>query len=100
MMLRAMNLPAPRQRAASLDPQSARARHNLELVEVALAEDLPQRRSGESDQDYAARLNDAGVVARMQGTQAKAVAAFSRAIEARGKWYGRAARNLVLARQP
>ena len=87
------------QRAAALDPQAARTRHNLELVQVALAEDLPQRRPGESDQDYAARLNDAGVIAQIQGASARAVAAFSRAIETRGLWYRRAARNLALAQQ-
>jgi Flp pilus assembly protein TadD len=85
------------ERAAALDPQSTRSRHNLELVRVALAEDLPPRRAGESDQDYAARLNDAGVMARIQGAQAKAVAAFTRAIETRGLWYRRAAQNLELA---
>ena len=102
LMLRgAWNLALPLvKRAASLDPESARARHNLELVQVALAQDLPHRRTEESDQDYAARLNDAGVMARIQGEQAKAVAAFSRAIEARGQWYQRAARNLVVAQQP
>jgi len=87
------------ERAAALDPQSARTRHNLELLKVALAEDLPQRRPGESDQDYAVRLNDAGVMAQIQGASAKAVAAFSRAIETRGQWYGRAAQNLDLAQQ-
>jgi hypothetical protein len=101
MLRGAWNLALPLvKRAAALDPQSARARHNLELVQVALAEELPLRRTGESDEDYAARLNDAGVVARMQGAQAKAVAAFTQAIEARGQWYQRAARNLALAQQP
>jgi len=87
------------ERAAALDPQAARTRHNLELVHVALAGDLPRRRPGESDQDYAARLNDAGVMARIQGASARAVAAFSRAIETRNQWYRRAARNLALAQQ-
>jgi Flp pilus assembly protein TadD len=101
LMLRgAWNLALPLvRRAAALDPQSVRARHNLELVQVAIAEELPQRRSGEEDEDYAARLNDAGVVARIQGASARAVAAFSRAIETRGQWYRRAASNLALAQQ-
>ena len=100
LMLRgAWHLASPLlERAALLDPQAARTRHNLELVRVALAEDLPSRRAGESDQDYAARLNDAGVMARIQGAPAKAVAAFTRAIETRGLYYRRAAQNLELAR--
>ena len=87
------------ERAVALDPRSTRARHNLELVQVALAEDLPRRRPGESDEDYAARLNDAGMIAQMQGASAKAVAAFTQAIDARHIYYGRAARNLLLAQQ-
>ena len=87
------------ERATALDPQATRARNNLELVRVALAEDLPQRRANESDEDYAARLNDAGVMKQIQGAPAKAVAAFTQAIETRGLWYRRAARNLQLARQ-
>jgi tetratricopeptide (TPR) repeat protein len=87
------------ERAAALDPRSTRARHNLELVQVALAVDLPRRRPGESDLDYAARLNDAGMIAQMQGASAKAIAAFTQAIEARHIYYDRAARNLLLAQQ-
>lgn len=85
-------------RAAELDPRSARIADNLELARMALAQDLPQRRSGESDRDWAARLNDAGVAARLRGEHSKAIAAFARAIEARHVWYERAANNLDLAR--
>jgi Flp pilus assembly protein TadD len=88
---------APLERAADLDPQSVRIADNLELARAAIAGDLPSRRQGESDQEWAARLNDAGVVARLRDDNVRAIAAFSRAIEARGVWYERAANNLRLA---
>ena len=84
-------------RAARLDPRSTRIANNLELARTALDEDLPRRRAGESDSDWAARLNDAGVAARLRGDKARAVAAFSQAIEARDTWYERAANNLAVA---
>ena len=83
--------------AAKLDPGSTRIANNLELARTALAENLPRRRAGESDSDWAARLNDAGVAARLRGDKARAVAAFSQAIEARDIWYERAANNLAVA---
>lgn len=83
------------EQAASIDPKSERIAHNLELARTALTEELPKRRSGESDEDWAARLNDAGVIARVQGNDRKAVAAFSRAIQARSEYYERAANNLA-----
>ena len=85
---------APLERAATLRPASERIVNNLELARAALASDLPKRRSGESDEDWAARLNDAGLVAQLRGDRARAVAAFSQAIEARASWYARAANNL------
>jgi Flp pilus assembly protein TadD len=85
------------ERAASIDPKSARIAANLELARAAVSEDLPQRRPGEGDSDWAARLNDAGVVARVQGNHRKAVAAFTQAIEARSQYYQRAANNLAMA---
>jgi Flp pilus assembly protein TadD len=85
------------ERASALDPKSERIAHNLELARAALTEELPRRRAGESDEDWAARLNDAGVVARVQGNRRKAVAAFARAIEARSTYYERAANNLAMA---
>lgn len=88
---------APLERAAAMDPRSVRIADNLELARAAIAEDLPSRRRGESDQEWAARLNDAGVVATLREDNVRAVAAFSRAIEARGVWYERAANNLRLA---
>lgn len=80
--------------ALALDPALARARHNLELAEAALAADLPQRRPRESDDDWAARLNDAGVAAAARGERDRAAAAFAQAIELRHRWYDRAAANL------
>jgi Flp pilus assembly protein TadD len=85
------------EQAAALDPGSARIAGNLELARAALDEDLPERKPGESLADWAARLNDAGVVAQLQGLPMKASAAFSSALEARGKWFDRAANNLKLA---
>jgi len=85
---------APLEQAVKLMPNSERAANDLELARAALASDLPQRRDGESDGDWAARLNDAGVAAELRGERARAIAAFSQAIEARGSWYTRAANNL------
>lgn len=81
-------------RAAQLDPKSRRIADNLELARTAVAEGLPRRRPRESDRDWAARLNDAGVMARLSGDKARAIAAFTQAIEARDVWYARAANNL------
>lgn len=84
-------------RAAQLDPKSRRIADNLELARIAVAQELPRRMPGESDKDWAARLNDAGVMARISGDKARAIAAFTQAIEARDVWYARAANNLGLA---
>ena len=84
------------ERAAALDPKSPRIRNNLELARAALSDDLPRRHTDESDEAWAARLNDAGVAARMRGQDGKAVAAFTRAIEVRSSWFERAANNLKL----
>lgn len=85
------------EQAAVLDPKSKRIAGNLELARAALSEELPRRRPGESDSDWAARLNDAGVIARIRGEHRKAIAAFTQAIEARSVWFERAANNLALA---
>ncbi len=84
------------ERAGSLDPESRRIADNLELVRAALAEDLPKRRRGESDSDWAARLNDAGVLAAASGNHQRAIAAFARAIETSSQWFERAANNLAV----
>ncbi|HJR83275.1 MAG TPA: tetratricopeptide repeat protein [Sphingomicrobium sp.] len=83
------------ERAASLDPRSERIAHNLELARAALSQDLPQRRPGESDEDWAARLNDAGMIAKVRGDTKKATAAFAQAVEIRSQYYERAANNLA-----
>ncbi len=85
---------APLEQAAQLMPNSERIANNLELARAALATDLPERRPGESDEDWAARLNDAGMAAELRGDRARAIAAFSQAIAARSSWYARAANNL------
>lgn len=84
-------------RAVELRPDMRRAANNLELASAAISENLPSRKAGESDVAWAARLNDAGIAAEMRGEQARAVAAFSQALEARGVWYERAANNLKAA---
>jgi len=83
--------------AAERDPTSQRISNNLELARSALAAELPRRRTGEDDKAWAARLNDAGVAAQMLGDKARAVAAFTQALEASGSWYDRAANNLQAA---
>ena len=83
------------ERAATLDPGSVRIANNLDLARSALADQLPQRRSGESDGQWAARLNDAGVAAAARGERGRATAAFARAIVLRSEWFGRAATNLA-----
>lgn len=84
------------ERAAALDPKSRRVADNLELARAALAEDLPRRRPGESNADWAARLNDAGVLAAASGDRKRATAAFAQAIEANSQWFERAANNLAI----
>ena len=88
------------ERAAAVDPKSPRIAANLELARAALSEELPERRAGESEKDWAARLNDAGVIARVQGNNKKAVAAFTQAIQARSEYYDRAVNNLATAQVP
>lgn len=85
------------ERARAADPDARLYADNVELVGGALAGTLPERRKDESDDAFAARLNDAGVVARMLGQDRKARAAFAQAITLRGTWYQRAANNLKLA---
>lgn len=87
------------ERAVAGDPKSKRARNNLELAKAALADNLPQRRPGESDMNFAARLNDAGVVAAQRGERDRAIAAFSRALETRESWFPRAANNLAAVKK-
>jgi Flp pilus assembly protein TadD len=82
-------------RAAAINPGLPRLRNNIELAQSALAADLPVRLSGEGDDAFAARLNDAGVVAAAAGQTKRAEAAFAQALEVRSRWYVRAADNLA-----
>lgn len=88
------------ERAAAGSPENERMRNNLELARTALSQDLPRRMPHESDGEWAARLNDAGMVARILGDRERAIAAFTRAIEANGSWFERAANNLKAVRHP
>ena len=81
--------------AAALDSTSERIANNLELVHAALAADLPARRAGETNAEWAARLNDAGVAAELIGDRQRAVAAFTQALDANPVWYDRASNNLA-----
>jgi Flp pilus assembly protein TadD len=83
--------------AHALAPGEGRIADNFDLARSAAAAGLPVRERGESDADYAARLNDAGVVAIGQSKGRKAVAAFARALEVSDSWYVRAANNLSIA---
>lgn len=82
-------------RAWSIDRAVPRLANNIELARAAVAADLPARTQGESDEAYAVRLNDAGVVAVASGQTKRAEAAFAQAIELRSRWYARAADNLA-----
>ena len=83
------------ERAAALNPKLPRLANNLELARAAVDADLPRRLPGELDETYAARLNDAGVVAAAAGQTKRAEAAFAQAIELKSRWYARAAENLA-----
>ena len=80
--------------AVKIDPALNRAANNLELARAALSAELPARQPAESDDAWAARLNDAGVAAQLLGDRNRAIAAFSQALEVSGAWYQRAANNL------
>lgn len=84
------------ERATTLDPKSRRIADNAELARAALSGDLPRRLPGESEEDWTARLNDAGVIASIRGDQRRAAAAFAQALEARSRWFERAANNLAI----
>ena len=88
------------EQAAALNPRLPRLANNIELARSAVAAELPHRHSGESDEDFAARLNDAGVVASAAGQTKRAEAAFSQAIELRSRWYAKAAENLAALAAP
>jgi len=88
------------ERAAALNPKVPRLANNLELARAAVAAALPPRRPGELDEHYAARLNDAGVVAAAAGDAQRAQAAFAQAIELKSRWYAKAADNLAALGAP
>jgi Flp pilus assembly protein TadD len=83
------------EKATAIDPRVRHVANNLELARAAIAADLPERKPGESDAAFAARLNDAGVVAAASGQAKRAEAAFAQAIQLKSRWYDRAADNLA-----
>lgn len=87
--------------ALQIDPALPRLANNLQLARAAVETDLPRREPAETNDDFAARLNDAGVVAAASGNEAKAKAAFTQALEMKSRWYALAADNLEnVAKQP
>ena len=88
------------EKAAAIDPKLPHLANNVELARAALDADLPHRLPGEHDESFAARLNDAGVVAAASGQAKRAEAAFAQAIELKSRWYGRAADNLAALGSP
>ncbi|WP_324805852.1 tetratricopeptide repeat protein [Sphingomonas sp. LY29] len=88
------------EQAYAADPTVARLANNRELAQAALDAALPQRRKGEVDDAYAARLNDAGVVAAAAGQAKRAEAAFAQAIALGSRWQARAADNLAALGKP
>lgn len=82
-------------RAITLDPKLPRLANNRELAAAALSVALPQRMAQENDEQFAARLNDAGVVAAASGDRKRAEAAFAQAIALKSRWFGLAADNLA-----
>jgi Flp pilus assembly protein TadD len=87
-------------KAAVLAPSDRRIGANLDLARAATSAILPTRRVGESNEAFAARLNDAGVIAAHNGDKPKAVAAFARALEVSDRWFARAANNLAQVEPP
>jgi Flp pilus assembly protein TadD len=88
------------EQAALINPKLPRLANNLELARAALSAELPQRMHGENDSGFAARLNDAGVVAAASGQAKRAEAAFAQAIALKSRWYDRAADNLAALGAP
>lgn len=82
-------------KALEVQPDSTIARSNFELASAAMADKLPARRPGERQEDYAARLNDVGVIAEAAGDRKRAIAAFAQALSLRSTWSERTARNLA-----
>lgn len=85
----------PLTRAAALGPTEPRILANLDLARSAVEGQLPRRRAGESGAAFAARLNDAGVMARLGGDLGRAAAAFAQALEVSDRWFAPAAENLA-----
>lgn len=90
----------PLNRAHHLAPGEARIAANLDLARSAVDAELPRRRAGESGADFAARLNDAGIMAKLGGDRARAKAAFAQALEASPSWFAPAAANLAALDEP
>lgn len=82
--------------ALAAKPHSDKIARNLELARSASDARLPARKTGESDFEWAARLNDAGVIAAYQQQDDKAAAAFAQAIAVSAHYYERASNNLAI----
>ncbi|WP_343346745.1 tetratricopeptide repeat protein [Sphingomicrobium sp. XHP0239] len=91
---------APLVKALVLEPRHARAQSNLDLLDLVDARSLPVREPGETDEDYARRLNDAGIAAAARGERDRAIVAFAHAVEVRPIYYEKAAANLAAVEEP
>lgn len=85
------------EQAEKIDPASRRIENNLDLARAALEDELPARRPAETDCQWAERLNDAGLAARLVGDSKRALAAFTQSMRTNGEWDPRAAENLKAA---
>jgi Flp pilus assembly protein TadD len=78
-------------------PDLATARTNLRLA-MAMKGEYERATAAGSQDDQAALLNNAGFAAMMRGDYAEAEALLTRAMQAKGEYYARAAQNLEVAK--
>lgn len=78
-------------------PDLATARTNLRLA-MAMKGEYERATAATSQDDQAALLNNAGFAAMMRGDYAEAEALLTRAMQAKGEYYARAAQNLEVAK--
>jgi Flp pilus assembly protein TadD len=80
--------------ALQLSPENSRARTNLELAEAMSGQFPAAPKRGESEDDYAVRLNNAGYAAWLSGNSNSARALLSDSLSRSSRWFERAANNL------
>jgi Flp pilus assembly protein TadD len=80
--------------ALLLSPENSRTRTNLELAKAMSGQFPAAPHRGESEDDYAVRLNNAGYAAWLSGNSNSARALLSDSLSRSSRWFGRAANNL------